>query len=479
MPPPNFNISTQNVGGMRGEYQKKHGPKFGILRQFIPKDTDFCVLTEVRCDISTVRNSKIKWGLVPSLYSVHQQARGGVIVYSHPKYKLIEHSARYSTTPGHAAMGVYNTPTGSKIIVAGIYGPSINSDVESLAYYQEVHEILNELSNTFQTASIVMAGDFNAILSENDTSSFHINKRRTSEYLQEIIQNLHLVDLASRAKKMQHTWFRRNDNTQSSRLDMILTNLPITELNYKTTITIFDHALVQASFGQKRQKTQPTMKDYILGSDEFLLGYYDLLSECLTSCTPKENLNNITRDSNTPDSDTETQSNSQSTGTETDEEDIEDQEQGQEQHDRTNNIEDEQNRAPMDDGLTAHNPQTGRTDLHFIQDIIDRMTQLHNVIDKNQSRRKHEKLIQASRRMYQLHKNINKEKPAEARLQEQEEYNEIQRELRMEAELKEKAKQVRIQNFYKAKTGKLNATTFYSVKDKQGSRDINKLQHDG
>jgi D-hexose-6-phosphate mutarotase len=69
------------------------------------------------------------------------------------------------------------------------------------------------------------------------------------------------------------------------------------------------------------------------------------------------------------------------------------------------------------------------------------MTQLHNVIDKNQTRRKHERLIQASRRMYQLHKNINKEKPAEARLQEQEEYNEIQRELRMEAELKEKAKQ--------------------------------------
>ena len=85
-------------------------------------------------------------------------------------------SARYSTTPGHAAMGVYITPTGSKIIVVGIYGPSINSDVESLAYYQEVQETLNELSNTFQTTSIIMAGDFNAILSENDTSSFHKTK---------------------------------------------------------------------------------------------------------------------------------------------------------------------------------------------------------------------------------------------------------------------------------------------------------------
>ncbi len=35
-----------------------------------------------------------------------------------------------------------------------------------------------------------------------------------------------------------------------------------------------------------------------------------------------------------------------------------------------------QNRAPMDDGLTAHNPHTGCTDLHFLQDLIDKTTQL-------------------------------------------------------------------------------------------------------
>jgi hypothetical protein len=31
--PPTITISTQNVGGMRGEFQRKHGPKFGILRR--------------------------------------------------------------------------------------------------------------------------------------------------------------------------------------------------------------------------------------------------------------------------------------------------------------------------------------------------------------------------------------------------------------------------------------------------------------
>jgi hypothetical protein len=49
----------------------------------------------------------------------------------------------------------------------------------------------------------------------------------------------------------------------------------------------------------------------------------------------------------------------------------------------------------------------------------------------------------------------------------------------MEAEFKEKAKQIRIKNFYKSRTGKLSATTFYAVKDKQGSRDVNFLHHEG
>ena len=81
--------------------------------------------------------------------------------------------------------------------------------------------------------------------------------------------------------------------------------------------------------------------------------------------------------------------------------------------------------------------------------------------------------------MYQLHRNINRNKPAAEKIRDQEEYNEIQRELRMEAELKEKAKQLRIQNFYKSKTGKMNATTFYAIKDRQQSRNINSLTVDG
>ncbi len=67
---------------------------------------------------------------------------------------------------------------------------------------------------------------------------------------------------------------------------MILTNLPIRSSKYQTKTTIFDHAWTQASFGQKREQTNPTMKDYILGSEEFQLQYYDLLENELASCLP-------------------------------------------------------------------------------------------------------------------------------------------------------------------------------------------------
>ncbi len=101
----------------------------------------------------------------------------------------------------------------------------------------------------------------------------------------------HLIDMAVRTNKQQHTWYRRNNNKISSRLDLILTNLPVPNPKYSTSIIIFDHAWVQASFGQKREKTAPTMKDYVVDSDEFLIKYCETLERHLTTCLPLQNQN--------------------------------------------------------------------------------------------------------------------------------------------------------------------------------------------
>jgi exonuclease III len=165
------------------------------------------------------------------------------------------------STPGHFAIGVYNAPDKSRLIVAGIYGPSANDNAESLRFYQEVLNTLAELQNTFQTRKMVTAGDFNAVLSPEDSSSEHVTKWRTTELLKELIAENHLIDMASYTNRKQQTWFRRNNNKISSRLDLILTNLPIIRPKYSISITIFDHAWVQASFEQTREAAAPSMKD--------------------------------------------------------------------------------------------------------------------------------------------------------------------------------------------------------------------------
>jgi hypothetical protein len=81
---PSLSISTQNVRGMRGEFQRKHAPKFGIIRRLTRRNLIICILMEVRCDPGNVKKSKIAKNMKPALYLISQDPRGGVIVYSHP-----------------------------------------------------------------------------------------------------------------------------------------------------------------------------------------------------------------------------------------------------------------------------------------------------------------------------------------------------------------------------------------------------------
>jgi hypothetical protein len=294
---------------------------------------------------------------------------------------------RRSSTPGHFAIGVYNTPTKSKIIVAGIYGPSANDDNASFLFYQEVLDTIGELQNTFQTRSLIMAGDFNAVLTPEDSSSEHVTKRRTTGILKKILEDYHLTDIATVANNKQHTWFRRNNNRVSSRLDLILTNLPVTRPKYVTSITIFDHAWVQASFGQKREQSIPSMKDYVLGSDEFLVNFYELLERRLTTCA----LHNSSGESAANNQASVNRSNSRTHSGDSNTEATPAAPSG---HDPEALEEDQDvDRNPMDHGLTAHDITSGRTDLHFVNDLLQELNNLHTSVEKGLRLQKQQKLI--------------------------------------------------------------------------------------
>jgi hypothetical protein len=143
------------------------------------------------------------------------------------------------------------------------------------------------------------------------------------------------------------------------------------------------------------------MRDYILGSEEFLIRYYDLLEAELQSCQPKvpsliatptplDSSSAATEETPspaTPHSSTTTNS-APSTPPPTLQPDphVDDTEEDA-----------DTSRNPRDSGLTAHNLLTGRTDLHFLNSLIKKVGTLHNEIDKSTRLRKEQSLLNKSK----------------------------------------------------------------------------------
>ncbi len=233
------------------------------------------MLTETRVDICAVKKIKIKYGLKPVAYSLHRRPRGGVILFSRPEHKLILDSVRMSENEGHVVAAVFEVnllPT----IVAGVYGNSDSSDRASLMIVEELRLFLRELSHVYQTQRILLAGDFNVALEEADSNRGTTHKPLTSALLKEIIADHQLVDIGQKVKNTQHTWFRKDSSGQSSRLDYIFSSVPIRQAKMMSTFSIFDHVYLEAALNPSRQIKQMTMKDFILGSDEFLIQSHEV-----------------------------------------------------------------------------------------------------------------------------------------------------------------------------------------------------------
>jgi hypothetical protein len=62
---------------------------------------------------------------------------------------------------------------------------------------------------------------------------------------------------------------------------MIFSSIPMNNLCFETAFTSFDHLFVNATFGQVHPRVEPTMKDHILGSDEYLIRAQDTILQHL------------------------------------------------------------------------------------------------------------------------------------------------------------------------------------------------------
>jgi hypothetical protein len=76
--------------------------------------------------------------------------------------------------------------------------------------------------------------------------------------------------------------FRKDVSSQSSHTDYIFSSLSQgSKTTYFTPFTIFDHIILKDTINISRQHKEPAMKDFILGSDKYIICSQDMLTDLL------------------------------------------------------------------------------------------------------------------------------------------------------------------------------------------------------
>jgi len=436
---PSLKIATQNVGGMRGEIRKRGGEKYALLRRLVHRDTDFVVLTEVKADRQLALKARsIKWGLRPTLFSLHNDAHGGVLIFSKPEHRLIEGSIREANTAGHIAAAVYDIQN-RRIIVAGIYGEPASNDRASAEIIKEIDSILEDLKHIYNTQDIIIAGDFNVAIHPRDSNNpNHTRKPRTARTLLGMMDNHNLTDLALAANRADHTWFRNNNQGQSSRIDLILTSMMTDNLKVNSSLLFLDHTYLEATFGQPRCKRTQAMKDFILGSEEYLIRSQEIIQEHIEQYPQQQQTENLLT---------------------LEEETIDD--------------------HPIDWQREFNRSHEGHTALHTFNSLITKLHSLHNEIVSKKAKARFDKLYEPSKELFKLKKKLKTANTDATKNQIHEQICELQKSIKDDLEAKDNAAQTRIKNFYKSRTGKMVPETFSCIKDIKRNRAIHRLEHEG
>ena len=433
-------ISTQNVAGMRREFSRAQGPKIALLRKLIGWNTDFLILTEVKANVNHVLKTKLHRRLTPSMHSLHENARRGVIIFSDKKHKIIEGSQREATMQGHIAAAVYEI-NHTRTIVAGFYGEPASNDRSSAEILRELQQILEELQHIYHTRTIILAGDFNVTIHQRDSNNpNHTAKPQSANILHTLIEDFQLTDIALLTKKPFHTWQRPGIQGHSSRLDLILTNIPIQNPQFALTHTFLDHAYLDANFNEIKPQKAPAMKDFILGSDEYLIRAQDLIEGHINQ------LGVVGGDGSDE-------------GTEDDIQEL--------------------SCVTIDQGKTFEKIHEGQTALHVFNSLLSRLHDLHGEIAREKNRQTANKLKLPSLQLADLKKRLKKSKSENEKRELHDQITEIQKTIKDDIEAKDQASRMRISNFYKTVNGKMLPESFFCIKEPKSNRSITRLEHEG
>ena len=185
------------------------------------------------------------------------------------------------------------------------------------------------------------------------------------------------------------------------------------------------------------------MKDYILGSDEFLIRSHDHIQDYLNKYPEKKQ----TREN---------------------EHEAEEEEGGEDPQSLTEDCKKEFN-----------NSTTGHTAMHAFNNLIADLHKMHDKIAKDKARAQASKLQGPSKELFRLKQALRKARRPATKATIHNTIQTLQKEIQDDMEAKEQAARMRIGNFYKSNTGKMVPETFQCIKEPKKSRNIHKLVVEG
>ncbi len=191
-----------------------------------------------------------------------------------------------------------------------------------------------------------------------------------------------------------------------------------------------------------RQVKQMTMKDFILGSDEFLIQSHELLTSLILP-------HQILQPPGSPTNDTPPPPGAPAGS------------------------------GVMDDNVQIDEKRTGLTSLHFFNEAVHQLQHLHDQIARNKRTSAGKRLRDTSSTIFNLKKQLRKPCSVLRKQEITEQITHLQHELSSELEAKDLASTLRIKNFYATNTGKMVPETFYCIKESKKNRTIHTLQHEG
>jgi hypothetical protein len=171
-----------------------------------------------------------------------------------------------------------------------------------------------------------------------------------------------------------------------------------------------------------------TMKDFILGSDEFLIQSHELLTSLILP-------HQILQPPGSPTNDT-----------------------------------------PPPPGAQAG---SGVMNDNFFNEAVHQLQHLHDQIARNKRTSAGKRLRDTSSTIFNLKKQLRKPCSVLRKQEITEQITHLQHELSSELEAKDVASTLRIKNFYATNTGKMVPETFYCIKESKTNRTIHTLQHEG